>query len=47
MPDPPPPARHLLVVVAILCSGFIRPTPKQDDTTLLDVIPANLVDAVR
>ena len=36
---------HLLVVVAILCSGFIRPTPKQDDTTLLDVIPANLVDA--
>ncbi len=36
---------HLLVVVAIHCSGFIRPTPKQDDTTLLDVIPANLVDA--
>lgn len=36
---------HLLVVVAILCSGFIRPTPKPDNSTLLDVIPANLVDA--
>jgi len=35
---------HLLVVVAILCSGFIRPTPKIDNTTVLDVIPANLVD---
>jgi TonB family protein len=35
---------HLLVVVAILCSGFIRPTPKTDNTTILDVIPANLVD---
>jgi TonB family protein len=36
---------HLLVVVAVLCSGFIRPTPKEDNTQLLDVIPANLVDA--
>ncbi len=36
---------HLLVLVAVLCSGFIRPTPQPDNTTLLDVIPANLVDA--
>ena len=28
---------HLLVVVTIFCSGFIRPTPKPDDTTLLTV----------
>ncbi len=36
---------HLLVLVAVLCSGFIRPTPPPDNTSLLDVIPANLVDA--
>jgi protein TonB len=35
---------HLLVVVAILCSGFIRPSPKIDNTQVLDVIPSTLVD---
>jgi TonB family protein len=35
---------HLLVVIAILCSGFIRPSPKTDDTQVLDVIPSILVD---
>jgi protein TonB len=37
---------HLLVLVAVLCSGFIRPTPKADATQVLDVIPANLVDSI-
>ena len=36
---------HLLVVVTLLCSGFITSKPKPDDTQVLDVIPANLVDA--
>lgn len=36
---------HLLVIVVLLCSGFITSKPKVDDTQLLDVIPANLVDA--
>src|ERR1700693_1803273 len=36
---------HLLVIVAVLCSGFIRPTPTPDTSQILDVIPANLVDA--
>ena len=36
---------HLLVVVVVLCSGFIASKPKQDDTQVLDVIPANLIDA--
>ena len=35
---------HLLVIVAILCSGFIRPAPPTDNTTVLDVIPAILVE---
>jgi TonB family protein len=36
---------HLLVVVAVLCSGFITSKPKPDDSQVLDVIPANLIDA--
>jgi TonB family protein len=36
---------HLLVVVAVLCSGFITSKPKPDDTQVLDVIPASLIDA--
>jgi TonB family protein len=36
---------HLLVVVAVLCSGFITSKPKVDDSQVLDMIPANLVDA--
>lgn len=36
---------HLLVVVVILCSGFMRPKPKADDSQILDVIPSKLVDA--
>jgi colicin import membrane protein len=36
---------HLLLVVLLLCSGFIAPKPKVDDTQVLDVIPANLIDA--
>ncbi|MEY4916217.1 MAG: TonB terminal [Verrucomicrobiota bacterium] len=36
---------HLLIVVVVLCSGFITPKPKVDDTQLLDVIPSTLIDA--
>ena len=36
---------HLLLVVALLCSGFIRPRPKVDDSQVLEVIPKNLIDA--
>jgi TonB family protein len=36
---------HLLVVVVLFCSAFIKPTPKVDDTQLLDVIPSDLIDA--
>ena len=36
---------HLLVVVVVLCSGFITSKPKQDDTQVLDVIPSVLIDA--
>jgi TonB family protein len=36
---------HLLLVVAVLCSGFITSKPKPDDSQVLDVIPANLIDA--
>lgn len=36
---------HLLLVVVLLCSGFISSKPKPDDTRVLDVIPANLIDA--
>ncbi len=37
---------HLLVVVVVLCSGFIASKPKPDDTQVLDVIPANVLDNV-
>ena len=36
---------HLLLVVALLCSGFITSKPKPDETMLLDVIPANVIEA--
>jgi TonB family protein len=36
---------HLLIVVVVLCSGFITSKPKPDDSQVLDVIPANLIDA--
>jgi protein TonB len=36
---------HLLLVVAVLCSGFITSKPKVDDSQVLDVIPPNLIDA--
>ena len=36
---------HLLVVVVVLCSGFITSKPKVDDTQVLDVIPANVIEA--
>jgi len=37
---------HLLVLVVVLCSAFITSKPKPDDSQVLDVIPANLIDAV-
>ena len=37
---------HLLIVVAVLCSGFITSKPKVDDSQVLDVIPAQLIDAL-
>jgi periplasmic protein TonB len=36
---------HLLVVVAVLCSGFVVSKPKVDETQLLDVIPATAIEA--
>ncbi len=36
---------HLLLVVLLLCSGFITSKPKVDDSQVLDVIPAKLIDA--
>ena len=35
----------LLVVILIVGPGFFAPKPKADDLPLLDVIPANLIDA--
>jgi len=37
---------HLLVVVTLLCSGFITSKPKVDDSQVLTVIPANVMDNV-
>jgi TonB family protein len=37
---------HLLVIVALFCSGFIKSTPKPDETQLLTVIPSTLIDAM-
>jgi protein TonB len=36
---------HFLVVVTVLCSGFIRPSPKPDNSPVLTMIPSKLVDA--
>ena len=37
---------HLLLLLILLFgSAFFSPRPKPDDTQLLDVIPANLIDA--
>ena len=36
---------HLLLVVLLLCSGFITSKPQPDETMLLDVIPAILIEA--
>jgi TonB family protein len=35
----------LLLLVLVFGSAFFTPRPKPDDTQLLDVIPANLIDA--
>ncbi|HTB85271.1 MAG TPA: TonB family protein [Candidatus Sulfotelmatobacter sp.] len=37
---------HLLIVVVVLCSGFIRSAPKVDQTDLLTVIPSMAIDAL-
>jgi TonB family protein len=37
---------HLLVVVVVLCSGFIKSTPKVDETQAIDVIPSIAIDAL-
>ena len=36
---------HFLLVVVLFCSGFITSKPKVDDSQVLDVIPAKLIDA--
>src|SRR5438270_13206064 len=38
---------HLLLLLGVLIAstGFFEPKPKVDDTQILDVIPANLIDA--
>ena len=35
---------HLLLVVVFFCSGFIRPTPKEDDIPVLTMIPSTAID---
>jgi TonB family protein len=35
----------LLLLILIVGPGFFNPKPKADDTQVLDVIPANLIDA--
>ena len=35
----------LLLLILVFGSAFFSPRPKPDDTQLLDVIPANLIDA--
>ena len=34
---------HLLVVVVVLCSGFITSQPKQDDTQVLEMLPPDVM----
>jgi len=36
---------HLMLLIAICCSGFVSSEPKPDKTQILDVIPANVIDA--
>lgn len=35
---------HLLALVVLLCSGFFIPSPKPDNSQVLDMIPAKLID---
>ena len=35
---------HLLIIVALFCSGFIRPSPKVEQADVLTAIPANIVE---
>ena len=35
---------HLLIIVALLCSGFIKPRPKVEQADILTAIPANIVE---
>jgi protein TonB len=35
---------HLLALVVLLCSGFIQPTPKPDNSQVLDMIPSQLIE---
>ncbi len=39
-------ATHLLVVVVLLCSGFITSKPKADNTQVLDMIPPTVLENV-
>lgn len=34
---------HLLLVVVLLCSGFIKPKPKVDDSQVLEMIPDKVI----
>ena len=36
---------HLLLIVALLCSGFVTSKPKPDETPAVEVIPANVIEA--
>ena len=36
---------HLLVVVVVVCSGFVKPKPSVDEAPTLTVIPSTAVDA--
>jgi len=36
---------HLLVLVILFCSGFIRPKPNQNDTPTLDMVPPGPVES--
>ena len=35
---------HLLIIVALFCSGFIKPSPKVDQADILTAIPPNIVE---
>jgi len=36
---------HLMIVIVLACSGFIRPSPKIDDSQILEGIPLKAIDA--